>query len=223
MGRMPASISNCWVDDGANRCLTWPLHLTSLICPQIDPSRCAGRSPGSIGSRLLANRTRSLSSYSKSPLKGSCFSTGESLHRYSTSSREIGSGSGGEARDYATLCAAARRLPTTPFVLIARPDSLNGIDVPANVLVHTNLPWDRAWSIVWHAELVALPLRSKDTPNGHVTAVGAMHLGKAQVITDSAGIRDYFVDGQTALLVHPQDPAAFARSIDAFKTIEHYE
>ena len=121
---------------------------------------------------------------------------------------------GGEARDYATLCAAAKKLPQTSFVLITRPDSLNGIEVPENVTIHTNLPWDRAWSILWHAEVVALPLRSKDTPNGHVTAVGAMHLGKAQVITDSAGIRDYFMDGETALLVPPHDPAAFAASIE---------
>jgi glycosyltransferase involved in cell wall biosynthesis len=121
---------------------------------------------------------------------------------------------GGEARDYITLCEAAGLLPQVHFVLIARPNNVSGLEVPANMTVHTNLPWERAWSIMWHSEVVALPLRSKDTPNGHVTAVGSMYLGKAQVITDSIGIRDYFVDEETALLVPATDPISLVRSIE---------
>lgn len=121
---------------------------------------------------------------------------------------------GGEARDYATLCRAARRLPGVRFVLVVRPHSLDGFDVPGNVEVHVNLPWKDAWSLVWHAEAALVPLRSAQTPNGHVTIVGGMHLGKAQVITDSAGIRDYAENGRTALLVPPADPAALAHAIE---------
>jgi hypothetical protein len=121
---------------------------------------------------------------------------------------------GGEARDYGTLCEAARRLPDVTFALIVRPHSLAGIDVPKNVTVYTNLTWDRAWSFVWHSDVALLPLRSRDTPNGHVTAVGTMHIGKAQIITDSVGIRDYATDEQTALLVRPGDDAGFARAIE---------
>jgi glycosyltransferase involved in cell wall biosynthesis len=47
-----------------------------------------------------------------------------------------------------------------------------------------------------------------------VTIVGGMHLGKAQVITDSAGIRDYAENEKTALLVPAQDPAAFAEAVE---------
>jgi glycosyltransferase involved in cell wall biosynthesis len=121
---------------------------------------------------------------------------------------------GGEARDYATLCEAARRLPAVPFVLIVRPHSLKGLDIPGNVEVHVNLPWQDAWSLVWHAEAALVPLRSSRTPNGHVTIVGGMHIGKAQVITKSAGILDYVEDGKTALLAPPQDGAAFAEAIE---------
>lgn len=120
---------------------------------------------------------------------------------------------GGEARDYATLCEAARQLSDIQFVLIVRPHTLNRLDVPPNVEVHTNLDWERAWSIVWHSQAAVLPLRSRRTPNGHVTAVGAMHLGKAQVITDSIGIRDYVVDEETALLVRAGDAAGLATSV----------
>jgi len=121
---------------------------------------------------------------------------------------------GGEARDFATLCDAARRLPHVAFVLIVRPSSLDGISVPENVTVHVNLPFAEAWSLVWHADAALIPLRSEQTPNGLVTLVGGMHLGKAQVVTDSAGLSDYVEDGKTALLVPARDGRAFAAAIE---------
>jgi glycosyltransferase involved in cell wall biosynthesis len=121
---------------------------------------------------------------------------------------------GGEARDYATLCEAARRLPKVRFVLVVRPHSLEGLDVPDNVAIHINLPWNDAWSLIRYAEAALVPLRSAQTPNGHVTIVGGMHLGKAQVITDSVGIRDYAENEKTALLVPAKDPAAFAHAVE---------
>jgi glycosyltransferase involved in cell wall biosynthesis len=121
---------------------------------------------------------------------------------------------GGEARDYATLLEAARLVPKIRFLLIVRPHSLEGLDVPENVEVHVNMPWNEAWSLVWHAEAALVPLRSARTPNGHVTIVGGMHIGKAQVITHSAGIRDYAEHERTALLVPPHDPVAFSRAVE---------
>jgi glycosyltransferase involved in cell wall biosynthesis len=121
---------------------------------------------------------------------------------------------GGEARDFATLCDAARRLPKISFVLIVRPTSLDSIAVPDNVTVHVNLPFADAWSLVWHAEAALIPLRSQQTPNGLVTLVGGMHLAKAQVVTDSAGLSDYVEDGRTALLVPAGDSRAFAAAIE---------
>ena len=120
---------------------------------------------------------------------------------------------GGEARDYETLLAAARLLPAVRFVFIVRPWSLVGMNVPDNVQVFINLPWEEAWSYVWHAEAALLPLRSSQTPNGHVTIVGGMHIGKAHVVTRSIGITDYATDGETALLVDERSPKQFAQSI----------
>ena len=121
---------------------------------------------------------------------------------------------GGEARDFTSLCDAARRLPHIKFVLIVRPTSLEGMAVPDNVAVHVNLPFADAWSMVWHSEAALIPLRSEQTPNGLVTLVGGMHLGKAQVVTDSAGLSDYVEDGKTALLVPARDSGAFAAAIE---------
>lgn len=121
---------------------------------------------------------------------------------------------GGEARDYDTLLAAARLLPHIKFVFIVRPWSLIGKDMPHNVEVFVNLPWEEAWSYVWHAEAALLPLRSSRTPNGHVTIVGGMHIGKAHIATRSIGISDYAKDGETALLVDERSPEAFVTAIE---------
>jgi glycosyltransferase involved in cell wall biosynthesis len=120
---------------------------------------------------------------------------------------------GGEARDYKTLCEAAHEIPEVRFVLIIRPHSLADIEVPDNVTVHVNASWQTSWSLVWHAELALLPLRSDRSPNGLVTLVGAMHLGKAQVVTNSVALHDYVEDGQNARLVPANDPRAFAQVI----------
>ena len=121
---------------------------------------------------------------------------------------------GGEARDYATLCAAASRLPSLRFVLIVRPNSLANITVPQNVTVFVNLPTAEAWTLVWHADVAVVPLRNDRTPNGHVTLVGGMHLGKAQVVTDSTGVYDYVNDEQNALLAAAQDAKALGLAIE---------
>ncbi len=120
---------------------------------------------------------------------------------------------GGEARDYAVLCEAARALPDTRFVAVARPHSFEGLDPPANLEVRFNLPFDEAWGVVQHATAALVPLRSRETPCGLVTLVGAMHLGKAQIVTDAAGAADYLKDGETGLLVPPGDAGALAAAI----------
>lgn len=98
---------------------------------------------------------------------------------------------GGNARDYSTLIEAAHRLPDVRFVLVVRPESLTGLDVPLNVKVYTNLPFGQTMNALLHSRFMVLPLVNSEVPCGHVTLVAAMHLGKAFVITDSAGVRDY--------------------------------
>jgi glycosyltransferase involved in cell wall biosynthesis len=106
---------------------------------------------------------------------------------------------GGNGRDYATLVEAARRLPKVHFVLVVRPHSLNGLDVPQNVTVATNIPLARAMNLLKFARFMALPLTGADVPCGHVTLVHAMHLGKAMAVTRSSGVSDYVREGENAL------------------------
>ena len=121
---------------------------------------------------------------------------------------------GGEARDYNTVIAAAKSRPKERFVIIARPDSVREVDIPSNVTLRINVPFQDAWSTVWHAAASLIILRNANTPNGHVTLVGSMLLGKAVVVTDSSGVRDYVSQDETALLVAAGSPEALADAVD---------
>ena len=104
-------------------------------------------------------------------------------------------------RDYRTLVEAARRMPDVRFVLVMSSNNLHGLDLPPNVTVHTNLPFGSAMNVLLHSRFMVLPLSGSMVPAGHHTMVVAMHLGKAFVVTDSAGVRDYARDGENALTV----------------------
>jgi glycosyltransferase involved in cell wall biosynthesis len=117
---------------------------------------------------------------------------------------------GGNARDYATLMGAARRTPEIRYALVVRPDSLDGLEVPPNVTTHVNVSFPRAMNVVKHSRFMVLPLEGAEVPCGHVTMVSAMHLGRAMVVTDSSGVRDYARHEDNALLVPPRDASALA-------------
>lgn len=120
---------------------------------------------------------------------------------------------GGNARDYATLMEAMRLLPDVRLVAVMRPENAAGLDVPENVEIRVNLPIGDANNIVKFSRLMALPLVGADVPCGHVTIVNCMYLGKALVITDSQGIRDYVTDGINGLTCDPRSPTSLARRI----------
>jgi glycosyltransferase involved in cell wall biosynthesis len=119
---------------------------------------------------------------------------------------------GGNARDYGTLLEAARAMPHIRFVFVVRPESLRGLEIPPNVTVHTNLPLGQAMNILMHSRFMVLPLLHSEVPCGHVTIVAAMHLGKAFIITDSEGVRDYVQHGYNALTVPPHSTTALVEA-----------
>lgn len=119
---------------------------------------------------------------------------------------------GGNARDYETLMEAARLLPHIRFVCVVRPDNLEGLCIPPNVVVLTNLPLGKTMNILKYSRLMVLPLLDSEVPCGHVTLVAAMHLAKPMVITDSDGVRDYVRDGYNALTIPARSASALAKA-----------
>jgi glycosyltransferase involved in cell wall biosynthesis len=108
---------------------------------------------------------------------------------------------GGNARDYGTLMDAARTLSDVRFVVVARPENVQGLAPPSNVSLLTNISFGKAMNILLHSRFMVLPLLPGDVPCGHVTLVAAMHLGKAIVVTNSSGVLDYARDEDNAIVV----------------------
>jgi glycosyltransferase involved in cell wall biosynthesis len=120
---------------------------------------------------------------------------------------------GGNRRDYRTLMAAMRMLPDVQCVAVVRPHNLAGLDVPANVTVCSDIPHADAMGILERSRFMALPLEDAQTPCGHVTMVAAMRLGKAFVVTRSAGVADYVEEGSRSLSCEAKSPESLAAGI----------
>jgi glycosyltransferase involved in cell wall biosynthesis len=121
---------------------------------------------------------------------------------------------GGNARDYATLMEAARRLPHIPFIVVGRPENFAGLDIPQNVTTHVDTPLEFAMSLLKYSRFMVLPLNSSEVPCGHVTIVAAMHLGKAMIVTASSGVDDYVMPDQNALVCPAKDADSFSSLIE---------
>ena len=121
---------------------------------------------------------------------------------------------GSQGRDYEVLLRAIRILPAMKFVIVTTPNNLCGLAIPENARVLTNISLRVAMNILNNASLMVLPLRSSQTPCGHVTIVSAMHLGKPILATDSVGVRDYIEQDVTGRVVTPRDPVALSNQIE---------
>jgi glycosyltransferase involved in cell wall biosynthesis len=120
---------------------------------------------------------------------------------------------GSQARDYATLVSAMRRLPALRLVIVAAPGNMAGIALPSNVTVRTNIALGQAMNILAHSRCMALPLNGSTVPCGHVTIVSAMHLGRPVIATESAGLTDYILPGVTATTCPAHDVAAWVDAL----------
>jgi len=122
---------------------------------------------------------------------------------------------GSQARDYATLAEAMRRLPHLRLAIVATPASVRGIRMPDNVEMHVNIPYARAMQLLQHSELMVLPMNDVQARCGHVTAVAALHLGVPTVSTDCRGLDDYLRQDDTAVVTPQGQPEELAKAIDS--------
>ena len=117
-------------------------------------------------------------------------------------------------RDYATLLNAVRQLPELPTLVICGRNDFQGLEVPDNVQVLTEIPRDAYLEKLRRCRLLALPLLNTERATGQVVMLEAMAMGKPVITTRSPGTVDHIADGENGILIEPGDAAALAREIE---------
>lgn len=120
---------------------------------------------------------------------------------------------GSQARDYKTLLLAMKKLKHIKLVVVATEENLKDLEVPENVTVYSNIPYDKAMNILTHSQFMVLPLRDSVVPCGHGSIVAAMFYKKAIIITDSSGVYDYIKNEETGLFYEALNADDLAQKI----------
>jgi glycosyltransferase involved in cell wall biosynthesis len=122
---------------------------------------------------------------------------------------------GSQGRDYKILIEAMKKLPHIQCVVVAAAACLNGLDIPSNVKVHTNIPLKDAHNILSHSEFMVLPLGHSDTPTGHMTIVSSMFFRKTILSTNTESVYDYIENGKTGLYFEDNDVQDLTHKIES--------
>ncbi len=120
---------------------------------------------------------------------------------------------GGEGRDYATLIDAMRELEHITLAIVARPQNLEGIQIPDNVTIFTDIPYADAMNIMTHSEFTVLPLLSSTVPCGHGTLIASFLLKLPTIVTESEAMEDYGEANKTVLTHKDRDVASLKSQI----------
>jgi len=124
-------------------------------------------------------------------------------------------------RDYETLVDAVRGLEV-PTVIVCGQDQLRDVELPPNVTVHREIPWEQYIELLQGASFVVVPLSSDYVPSGQVAILEAMGYGKPVVTTRAVGTVDYVRDDVDGLLYELGDAAGLARRIERLATDEEH-
>ncbi len=116
-----------------------------------------------------------------------------------------------DGRDFDTLLTAFSGLDATLMIKSSLVPSDAG--APNVQIVHERISAYAYRALFQQAQLIVVPLRPMVTASGVSTVLEAMAMGKALVVTDSPGIRDYVAHEATALVVPCGDALAMRAAI----------
>jgi glycosyltransferase involved in cell wall biosynthesis len=122
-----------------------------------------------------------------------------------------------KGRDWATLFAAVADTDLK-LKVAARPEDIEGLELPPNVEYVGFLPLDEYRDLSAAARVVVVPTKVRAYPTGQTVLLEAMALARCCVVTDTPAMRDYVDDEATALVVPPEDPAALRKAIERAAT-----
>ena len=121
------------------------------------------------------------------------------------------------SRDFATFVEAVRRLGVRAELAVY-PRNLEGIDLPPNARARVVGPAELR-ELYAGAACVVIPQRRAEYPYGSeggglTSLLESMAMAKPTVISDRPILQDYVSDGENAVVVPPEDPAALAAAIE---------
>ncbi len=119
-------------------------------------------------------------------------------------------------RDLGLLLAVAGRMPTRSFRIVTTRDGARGLgEVPANVDVEVDLPFDTMRARLAGARVVALPVRDNSYSGATTVLLQAMASAKPVVVSRTRAIEGGYdlVDGENCRLVAPGDVEGFGRAL----------
>jgi glycosyltransferase involved in cell wall biosynthesis len=120
------------------------------------------------------------------------------------------------ARDYGTFAEAVRRLGVRAEIA-AYPRNLEGVRLPPRTRARA-VSAAELRKLYAGAACVVVPQRRRDYPYGSeggglTSLLETLAMARPLVATDRPILRDYVTDGETALLVPPEEPEALAEAI----------
>ena len=116
-------------------------------------------------------------------------------------------------RDYPTFFNAIRGLPVQIRIAAPKEHFANYI-IPENVVLLGKVPKEEYFTQLAQSKAVVLPLEySSLRYPGIITYVEAMRLGKAVIVNDPIGAKDYITNRESGLLVPNRDVQALREAI----------
>ncbi|GAB4457575.1 MAG: hypothetical protein OHK0029_17600 [Armatimonadaceae bacterium] len=116
-------------------------------------------------------------------------------------------------RDYKTLIRAVRETDLPVVIVAGNRSVLGGEPIPLNVTVRFNTNSVETDRLIVASTLNCIPLHPANFSAGQSVLLRTMAQGKAVVVSDTPGVRDYVQKDKTAVLVPPGDAEALRREL----------
>jgi glycosyltransferase involved in cell wall biosynthesis len=127
------------------------------------------------------------------------------------------------SRDYATLIKAVKDLPIRLVVAASgswyarEKNTRLRIPIPDNTTVTGHMPSIKLRELYAKSQFVVLPVYDTVFSAGSTVVMEASSMERAVIATHSEGITDYIIDGETGILVEPNNPEALREAICKLK------
>ncbi len=118
-------------------------------------------------------------------------------------------------RDYSSLVKAIKKTGYKT-IIVAGQSAVSDIQLPANVELMSGLSLKECHKLALKAVVNVVPIKDKDAPSGQVTFIEGMMLGRAMIVSNCSGSKDYIESGRDGLLVEVGSASDLEKAIKQF-------